>query len=134
MKTKHPGFLAIILVVTLLGVSAHAEDMRKFVSLSGYWKFSIGDDTQWSSPAFDDSGWDQLTIPGQWENQGYDEYNGYAWYRKTFNVGDVPANTTLFLMLGRIDDADIVYLNGKILGKSGKFPPDFETAYNKRRK
>ena len=126
--------LALILLVLIYSTSAHTEDLRKYLSLSGYWKFSIGDDSKWASPLYDDAGWDQITIPGQWENQGYNEYNGYAWYRKTFKLGEIPGKTPLYLMLGRIDDADEVYLTGKMLGKSGSFPPNFETAYNRTRK
>ena len=40
----------------------------------------------------------------------------------------------LYLVLGRIDDADEVYLNGKLIGKSGNFPPEYITAYNKVRR
>ena len=134
MKTTHYKYMALIIMTAALSVLTHAEDLRKLVSLSGYWKFSIGDDIRWASPAYDDSQWDQLSVPGGWENQGYNEYNGYAWYRKTFKVEDIPAHTPIYLVLGQIDDADAVYLNGKLLGKSGKFPPDFVTAYDKTRK
>ena len=130
MKTKHFKLLTFFVLLFILGISANAEDLRKIVSLSGYWKFSIGDDSKWASPSFDDSGWDQLTVPGAWEQQGYNDYNGYAWYRKSFRIKEIPSNTTLYLLLGRIDDADVVYLNGKEIGKSGKFPPEFKTAYD----
>ena len=134
MKTKHYKFFAFLLLVILFSISANAENLRKITSLSGYWKFSIGDDITWANPSYDDSGWDQITVPAQWENEGYKDYNGYAWYRRTFTTGNIPANTTIYLMLGRIDDADEVYLNGKQIGKSGKFPPDYETAYTRIRK
>jgi hypothetical protein len=134
MKTKLFKFSAFFALILLLSMPSHAEDLRKIATLSGYWKFSVGDDIDWASPAYDDSGWDQLTVPGQWEDQGYKDYNGYAWYRRVFRMGDIPANTTIYLMLGRIDDVDVVYLNGKEIGKSGKFPPDYETAYNRTRK
>jgi Glycosyl hydrolases family 2, sugar binding domain/Beta-galactosidase second all-beta domain len=135
MKSKHFKFLSFFVLALCLAVStANAEDLRKIVSLSGTWKFSIGDDSKWAAPQFDDSGWDQITVPGAWENQGYNDYNGYAWYRKTFRIREIPANTTIFLMMGRIDDADEVYLNGKLVGKSGKFPPNFVTAYDRTRK
>ncbi len=124
----------MVLIALVFCASASAEDLRRIVSLSGSWKFSIGDDIQWASPAYDDSDWDQINVPDEWEEQGYNEYNGYAWYRKTFKLGDLPAITPIFLMLGRIDDADVVYINGKMLGQSGKFPPDFVTAYSKERK
>jgi hypothetical protein len=134
MNTKQYGFFAFFWLLVIFSISANAEDLRKIVSLSGYWKFSIGDDIGWASPSYDDSGWDNINVPGQWENQGYNEYNGYAWYRKTFKMGDIPADEPIYLMLGRIDDVDVVYLNGKVLGKSGKFPPNFVSAYSKTRK
>ena len=134
MKTKHFKLFALFLFLILSGISVRAEDLRKIVSLSGYWKFSIGDDSKWANPEFDDSNWDQLTVPGPWEDQGYKDYNGYAWYRKSFRIKEIPPNTTLYLLLGRIDDADVVYLNGKEIGESGKFPPDFKTAYDRDRK
>src|SRR5450759_3287678 len=134
MKTKHFKFFAFTAIVLILGVSAHAEDLRKIVFLSGNWKFSIGDDSRWANTIYDDSDWEQITVPGQWENQGYNDYNGYAWYRKSFRVRDIPVNTTIYLMLGRIDDVDVVYLNGKEIGSGGKFPPNYETDYNRIRK
>lgn len=134
MKTKHFRFFASIVFLIILSISASAEDLRKIVSLTGEWKFSIGDDIAWAGTSFDDSGWDHLSVPGRWEDQGYKDYNGYAWYRRVFKMTTVPANTTIYLMLGRIDDVDEVYLNGKEIGKSGKFPPYYETAYNRTRK
>ncbi len=126
--------MTFFLLFIILCLSVNAEDLRKIVSLSGSWKFSIGDDSKWASPSYDDSGWDQINVPGKWEDQGYNDYNGYAWYRKTFKVNDIPANTTIYLMLGQIDDVDVVYLNGKEIGRKRKFPPDFETAYDRIRK
>ena len=134
MKTKHYKFFTFFVFFVIFGASAHSEDLRKIVSLSGNWKFSIGDDSKWSSPSYDDSGWDQITVPEPWESQGYNDYNGYAWYRKSFRVREIPSNTTIYLLLGKIDDVDIVYLNGMEIGRSGKFPPDFKTAYDRDRR
>ena len=134
MKTQLCRFLLIVLLASVAGTAAKAEELKKITSLSGTWKFSIGDDMAWAAPSFDDSSWDKISVPSPWEEQGYRDYNGYAWYRRSFSQGDVPANTVIYLLAGRIDDADEVYLNGKLIGKSGKFPPDFETAYNYERK
>jgi hypothetical protein len=134
MKTKFYKPVAIVVLMLLSGISTNAEDLRKIVSLSGEWRFTIGDDSKWSSPSFDDSSWDQISVPGNWEDQGYNDYNGYAWYRKSFRMNAIPAKNTIYLILGYIDDADQVYLNGKEVGKSGKFPPDFKTAYDRERK
>lgn len=134
MKTNFTLKLTFILLAISLGLSCRAEDMRKYVSLSGYWKFSIGDDLSWASPSYNDSDWDQIATSNKWEDQGYNDYNGYAWYRKTFRIDNIPNNTVLYLVLGRIDDVDEVYLNGKLLGKSGHMPPEYVSAYDRSRK
>jgi hypothetical protein len=134
MKPKNYKLFVLFVLFSLLAVSLRAEDLRKIASLSGSWKFSIGDDSKWANPEFNDSDWDQISVPGNWEDQGYRDYNGYAWYRKSFSIREIPANSTLYLLLGRIDDADEVFLNGKLIGKSGKFPPEFKTAYDRDRK
>jgi sialate O-acetylesterase len=133
MKSILLKFTSLIILVSIAS-SIHAEDFKKFISLSGYWKFTIGDDIQWAAPSFNDEEWDQILVSNQWENQGYDDYNGYAWYRKSFNFSKPPANTTLYLLLGRIDDIDVVYLNGKVLGQSGSFPPTLIETPDRKRK
>ena len=113
---------------------ASAEDLTRIISLTGSWKFSVGDNSNWSDPGFNDSNWDVINVPGKWEDNGYSEYNGYAWYRKKFTLQTISDNTPVYLVFGRIDDADEVYLNGRKIGMSGNFPPDFISAYNERRK
>jgi len=110
-----------------------AQDYQKIVDLSGQWKFSIGDDTYWASPNFDDNNWENISVPSAWENQGFNGYNGYAWYRKSFSMTENLDRKSLFLQLGNIDDVDEVFINGKRIGKSGSFPPNFTTAYNSNR-
>jgi sialate O-acetylesterase len=106
------------------------NDYRTVVKLNGYWKFSIGDDSTWSSPSFNDESWESIYTPKNWERQGYVGYDGFAWYRKTLFIPSVSEKSTLFLHLGNIDDADEVYLNGKLIGKTGEFPPNYASAYN----
>ena len=134
MKPKNYKLFVLFVLFILVAVSVRAEDLRKIASLSGSWKFSIGDDSKWANPEFNDSDWDQISVPGNWEDQGYKDYNGYAWYRKNFTIHEITSKSTLYLLLGRIDDADEVFLNGRQIGKSGKFPPDFKTAYDRERK
>jgi hypothetical protein len=133
MKTKR-YFLLAFCWFTLTSFMVQAEDLRKIVSLSGNWKFSVGDDIRWASPSYNDSKWDEIRVPDRWEDQGYNDYNGYAWYRKTFSIGKILSGNPIYLVFGNIDDADVVYLNGKVIGKSGNFPPDFKTAADRRRK
>lgn len=106
------------------------NDYRTVVKLNGYWKFSIGDDSAWASPSFDDKNWESIHAPKNWEKQGYVGYDGFAWYRKSLFIPSVSEKNTLLLHLGDIDDADEVYFNGHLIGKTGEFPPNYVTAYN----
>ncbi len=39
----------------------------------------------------------------------------------------------LKMYLGKIDDADQTYLNGKLIGETGSFPPNYVTQWEKQR-
>lgn len=122
--------LLIICLLLITGFSnSHGEDWERVLRLNGYWRFSIGDDINWAKPNYNDADWEEIKVPSTWENEGFYGYNGYAWYRKSF-ILDTKNNRTFYLQLGFIDDVDEVYLNGKLIGFSGSFPPNFETAYN----
>jgi sialate O-acetylesterase len=62
--------------------------------------------------------WTKITVPSQWEHQGYHDYDGSAWYRKQFIVPKKLEGEDLVLLLGKIDDFDQTYLNGKLVGST----------------
>jgi sialate O-acetylesterase len=112
--------------------SAFGNDAwKRIVRLNGDWKFSVGDSPEWAAPEFTDRDWATIHAPAEWQSEGYEGYNGYAWYRKTFVFPAGHEKDTVFLSLGRIDDAGQVYLNGKLIGASGEFPPHYASAYDK---
>ena len=127
-----------ILLITLIGIQSSsnlfANDWDKLLNLRGRWKFSIGDDDRWASPNYNDRNWEEIKVPSPWEDQGFYGYDGDAWYRKHFYCSDEFKKKTIYLILGFIDDVDEVYLNGTLVGTSGSFPPDYNTAYNALRK
>lgn len=90
------------------------------VNLSGMWKFKTGHDKERKYSKYNDSGWDDIYVPQWWEVQGYENYDGYAWYRKRFTMPADLANEDLILVLGKIDDTDMVYFNGQLIGTSIK--------------
>ncbi|MBT29279.1 MAG: glycoside hydrolase [Thalassobius sp.] len=120
--------LLILLELTLIN-KGFANELVRILDLSGYWKFSIGDNPEKKEKAYRDAHWDEIKVPESWENQGYNGYDGIAWYRKSFDAKKLPKNRKIYLKLGYIDDADEVYLNGKLIGYSGKFPPNPKTSY-----
>lgn len=122
----------ILFFLFSLAIQACSEGREKKVSLSGTWRFILGDNAKFARPEHDDSDWEKIHVPSSWEDEGFENYDGFAWYRKTFEIDFEPIEN-LYVELGRIDDADQVYINGQLIGSTGGFPPDFYTAYNVRR-
>jgi sialate O-acetylesterase len=85
----------------------------------GNWKFKLSDNLEWSKQVYDDSSWDNIVVPAAWETQGFRDYDGFGWYRKTFTLpAGFPVDDQVILV-GRIDDMDQVFINGKLVGKTG---------------
>lgn len=71
----------------------------------------------WYRENFDDQDWEEMQLPTIWEFAGLPEHNGSVWFRKTFFVPEAMSNKDLYLHLPRIDDHDIVWVNGKEIGR-----------------
>jgi hypothetical protein len=127
-------FLVLLFLLQQETSKAWDGNWVKIKDLQGKWKFSIGERAEWISPKFDDKDWDVINVPSPWEDQGFNGYNGYATYRKSFTISSEFKDRMLYLILGYIDDVDEAYLNGQKIGSSGSFPPVYETAYNAERK
>src|SRR5674476_477586 len=129
--------LSISLIICLLNLSgrmfASDENLVRLQGLEGKWQFSIGMKEEWTSPKFNDSSWESIRVPSPWEDQGYNGYNGYAFYRKKITISSKYKDRMLYLNMGYIDDVDEVYFNGNKIGSTGSFPPNYNTAYNAER-
>jgi sialate O-acetylesterase len=104
------------------------------ITLRGSWKFHLNDNPAWATSNFNDTSWESIYAPSPWEEEGFNGYDGFAWYRKKFDGKKLDKNENYYLRLGFIDDADEVYVNGKLIGFSGTMPPHFKTAYTMERK
>jgi hypothetical protein len=98
---------------------------RATVSLTGLWAFHPGDDRAWAAPGYDDASWPRIETGKTWEERGFRNLTGFAWYRRKIVV-DAGANPdwTMALMLPSVQDAAEVYWNGRLVGSYGKVPPD----------
>lgn len=102
-----------------VGVYQRLYSPALLVDLSGTWQFKTGDNTAWRHPGSSRQGWSEITVPGWWEPQGFRTYDGYAWYHRTFiTPGNLP-DDELLLVLGKIDDLDETFLNGRKIGRTG---------------
>jgi sialate O-acetylesterase len=73
----------------------------------------------WYDPAYIPTGWRTINVPGYWEDQGIKNLDGVVWYRKEIDVPAAVTNIPAKLYLGRIVDADQVYVNGVRIGTTG---------------
>ncbi|MFW6082464.1 MAG: hypothetical protein ACOC8C_00275, partial [Chloroflexota bacterium] len=86
------------------------------VLLEEGWQFrtdpeDVGVPQRWYASSLDDTDWRALAPGEPWEFSGV-EYDGAAWYRTTFTM---PSWSTVYLGLGRVDDAATLWLDGEKL-------------------
>jgi len=67
--------------------------------------------------------WKNIAVPGYWEDQGIKDLNGVVWYRKEIEVPAAMTGKPAKVFLGRIVDADVLYINGKQVGTTGYMYP-----------
>ncbi|OQA65312.1 MAG: beta-D-glucuronidase [Ignavibacteria bacterium ADurb.Bin266] len=142
MRSRNPlEIILLIIIILLLSCEVRVNSLRDnsvkekmVLDLSGKWKFRLGDDISWKEKNIDDSNWEKIYVPSPWENQGFQGYNGYAWYRASFKLSKDLSDNQLYLILGYVDDVDQTFINGKLIGLAGGFPPNYRTAYDAFRK
>ena len=77
--------------------------------------------------------WMDVSLPYNWAKDGrFRSYSGIAWYVYLFRVDEAIQNKLLAIELGYISDVDEVYLNGVLIGKTGRFVP-YKGAYDRVR-
>ncbi len=113
-------FLSFAVALTACGEGGRQPDQ---LDLQSGWRFQTGDDLAYARADFDDSGWGEIAVDQTWNRQGLPEYAGFAWYRiKVMIPSSLKANAvladSLVLNLGRIDDFDQVFLNGRLIGEN----------------
>lgn len=94
-------------------------------------KFKFGDNLAWANPNLNDSDWATQRLA-----KSFTKDSSYAWYRiKIVIPSSLKTNTGkgLKLYLGKIDDADQTWFNGKLIGETGSFPPNYVSQWEKQR-
>ncbi len=70
----------------------------------------------WAQLAYPDNDWKTMNLPVLWETEGFSELDGVVWFRKEIFLSKEEAQNSITLNLGKIDDSDSTYLNGKFVG------------------
>jgi hypothetical protein len=121
MKMKN----IIIILFALLLASCQRKINEIQIPLTSGWKFIQGDSAEYSEPGYNDSGWKNIGVDKIWEEQGYEPYDGFAWFRLKVTIPskvykEAYLQDSLKIFLGKINNFDQTFLNGKILGINGK--------------
>jgi beta-galactosidase/evolved beta-galactosidase subunit alpha len=128
------------------------------LSLNGMWRFHYAPTPVEAPPDFaadtcDDTGWDQLPVPGNWQMYGYGRPhytnvrypfaidpphvpsdNPTGTYRQHFHLPDEWLGRQLILRFDGVDSAFEVYLNGRSVGfsKGSRIPAEFDLTEHAR--
>jgi len=87
-------------------------------SLNGLWRFHTGDNPAWADPNFDDSQWPLLRADEAWgQQEGYEKYGGFAWYRFTVAVPEGSRNWSIYL--GPMETGYQLFVDGRLAGSFG---------------
>jgi beta-galactosidase/beta-glucuronidase len=111
--------IGLFLVTVLQFFNISPPSLPKELFLKNSWLFKKGDSITWSQPNFEDNDWQTITVPATWESQGHTNYDGVAWYRVHIYIPrEWKQEKSFVLDLGKIDDEDTTYFNGRIIGST----------------
>lgn len=103
---------------------------------SGGWRFMTDpsetghlQEIPYFSKQLDDSKWPQIRIDKFWEEQGFRDYDGIAWYRIRFTMPPNPGCNAVELAFGAVDESAWVWLNGKYIGKHDIGPDGWKVPF-----
>ena len=70
----------------------------------------------WKNEGLNTENWQNATLPGTWELNGFPNMNGEVYYRKEIELTAKQASQIAKISLSTIDDNDYTYINGKLVG------------------
>lgn len=83
----------------------------------------LGINNNWKEN-IENSDWTEMNVPGYWANGPLGKVNGVVWFKKDIDVPKSMVGKSAKLLLGRIVDADSVFINGKFVGTTSyQYPP-----------
>ena len=99
------------------------------------WRFSLDENNQghlnnWFKTDFDDSAWKLIPIAATWEDAGF-QYDGLAWYRKSFKAPSKPEKyNAVELHFESVDECAWVWLNGIYIGQHDLGTSGWQTPFS----
>lgn len=103
--------------VYVAGLIRQTEDLERAKPASQ--DKGLNGNIKWYDTKYVPKGWQRISIPGYWEDQGVKEMNGVVWYRREVDIPELMTGVPARIFLGRIVDADNLYINGVQVGQTG---------------
>jgi beta-galactosidase/beta-glucuronidase len=144
-ENREPSHTPIVVYDNLItALEGNKNTSSFYVNLNGEWKFSYSEnpltlDNDFCEVRYDDSTWDTITVPGNWQLQGYDiprytnvqypfpidpwltvpvDENPTGSYRRKFVIPESWDGREVFILFEGVDSAFNLWLNGKWIGYS----------------
>ncbi|MFD2596250.1 glycoside hydrolase family 2 TIM barrel-domain containing protein [Sphingobacterium griseoflavum] len=117
-----------IFLFFLLSTASFGQNQRQ-ISFNEGWTFSLADELQFRREAYNDSKWEQVSLPHDWSilsdfgsqfpagNAGGALPGGVGWYRKSFQVAAKDKGQHITIHFGGAYRYTEVWINGQYLGK-----------------
>lgn len=133
-------------------VAGKRFDSKYFKSLNGVWKFNFVEKPadrpkEFYQQNFDVSGWKDISVPGNWQLQGYDvpiylnmgyifpvnppfidhKWNPVGSYKREFEIPNDWKNRNTFIVFDGVESAAYYWVNGQFVGYSedSRLPNEF---------
>lgn len=122
---KRAGLIVFLIIQF---INLHGQG-RQVIDFNAGWHFKLGDDLQYRNPQFDETRWEEITLPHDWSilsdfgaefpagNAGGALPGGTGWYRKKFSLPKSAIGKQVSIHFGGAYRYTEVWLNGHYLGK-----------------
>ena len=127
MRNKILNLIKILtlLIFTFIYSSYSNGQSDTKIYLNKNWHFhpdekNIGISEKWFAFDFDDSHWDLLDAGNRWENLGYPNLDGYAWYRKSVVIPNEWKGKHVWIKFSGVNDAYKLFINSKEVSSVGE--------------
>ena len=112
----------------LFGCLSTLGQPREMITLQSGWKFAKASNEKAAQIKFDDSKWQDITVPHDWAigeptvidgngDTGKLPWKGEGWYRKTLNIPVAWSGKNIILIFDGILSRPEIFLNGQLAGK-----------------
>jgi hypothetical protein len=114
--------------IVIIGLLFSLKSSSQSIDISKNWLITIGDTLDWANNSYNDNYWKTMETIGPFEDRGFGNFQNFGWVRKKVIIpsslkDQAEKSGYFYLSLGRINDADQTFFNGKLVGQTGSMSP-----------